>query len=65
MIHDDGTRACSCGAVHFWAELPVYAIWRFDDGGPSLVLKTCSCGSTIAEELPIPPPTLSSTEVSP
>lgn len=68
MIRADGTRACACGAVHVWAALPVYAIWSFDDGGPSLLLKNCAaCSSTIAEEIPVPPPTLSSTlvEVSP
>lgn len=53
-----------------WDALPYVGVQDFNDGFPSLELRNHDCGSTLAEELPLPavtvPPAAScALEVSP
>lgn len=34
-----------------WAKLKLVGVQRFDDGGPSLELRNCPCGSTLGCEV--------------
>lgn len=55
VIRDPVVSECGCGLKYTasgWAKLKLLGIQRLDPQDPALELRNCSCGSTLAIELP-------------